>query len=53
MKTKKQMIEEGYPEEVISECIYCKSWDCIVYPDCIVCLTCKKKRMKKAGGNLK
>lgn len=46
MKTKEQMLKEGYPEDVFTECSDCGSFDCIIYPDYIVCFDCKTRKKK-------
>lgn len=43
MKTKEEIIKEGYPEDWATECIYCKSYDCHSYKDVTVCFSCKRR----------
>jgi hypothetical protein len=42
MKTKEDMIKEGYPENWPTECEYCCSYDCHEYNDRTICFDCKK-----------
>jgi len=44
MKTKEEIIQEGYAEDWASECSKCHSWNCHKYADgIIVCFDCKTK----------
>jgi hypothetical protein len=48
MKTRKEMIAQGYEVDWASECPICHTWDCHQYKDCLFCNECKKKVGGKA-----
>jgi hypothetical protein len=43
MKTKEEMISEGYKEEDLVKCYKCGSWNCHAYTDTVVCFECFNK----------
>ena len=43
MKTKEQLIKEGYPEDWDIECPFCHSHNCHRYKNKTVCFDCEDK----------
>ena len=43
MKTKEDMLSQGYEQGWATECPYCLSNDCHAYEDLTVCFECNKK----------
>lgn len=47
MKTKDEMIKQGYAEDWSCKCEKCGSYNCHEYADCILCFDCKEKIYKE------
>jgi len=41
--TRESMIKNGYSEDLIRQCKFCSSWNCIAYSDLIQCFDCKER----------
>ena len=43
MKTREELVAEDYPEDWACECVFCGSWNCHEYADCVFCFDCKRR----------
>lgn len=52
MKTKEQIIAEGYAEDWATQCVSCKSYNCHAYKDVIICFDCFQRVWLKNSESL-